>query len=570
MIVNSQNNEFGYELISTIPYANYLNSIGKLEGTVSAIDTECLYFFSPKHTINPEQRKFTNTAKVNYPNVVIHKPYLDKSQFLAPNYKKQYANDKFKFDKETIIICNRYNIEWAVKPINFFDLPTLRKIFELLQDRYQLVYINIKGLTAYYDEDQPVEELGDYELLKEYPKVINIHELHKVCNYLSFNTLQLMLFANCEKYITMNGGHSILSAYFGGENIIYSKFGSPMTQELRAENNSFYRWYNEFGGQRVVHVSDYNELLNRIKVQWIDKEPIVNILVRTSNRPNFFKKCIDSILNQTYVNINIYVSIDNDNDYTIKYPVYPVFVDKNKKIEPVNSREDFGKVFPYNDYLNDLQEKIKTGLILIMDDDDCYCDNKAIEKIVNEYKKGNDLIFWRVQISKGMIIPEPEKLGLEPELYKMSMIGFAYDSKYKPKFLPYKRADYRVARKLWNEIDKIGTINQVLACTQDGAHYGQATDLITNLKEDDMEALVKIKIINDHNKYGRFDVKIGNIMEIQEHIAEGWVKTGIAEYVSKNITPPLEKKEKVETFVKEIKKDVKPLPKVKKPIKKRK
>ena len=121
MIVNSHNIEFGYELISVIPYANYLQSKGLLTETISGNDTECLYYFSPKHTINTEPRSWYNTPKCATPNIKIHTNKLDKRQFLAPDYKNRFANDRFKFDKEIVIICNRVNIEWSTKPINYFD-----------------------------------------------------------------------------------------------------------------------------------------------------------------------------------------------------------------------------------------------------------------------------------------------------------------------------------------------------------------------------------------------------------------------------------------------------------------
>ena len=134
MIVNSQNTEFAYELISALPYAYYLHSNGLLKGTISAIDTECLYYFSPKHRINPSQRSWYNTPKAkSIPNIDIHKPFLRKEQFLPPPLKKQYANKRFKFDKELVIICNRHNIEWGKKPINYFSLDMLRNMFNLFQ-----------------------------------------------------------------------------------------------------------------------------------------------------------------------------------------------------------------------------------------------------------------------------------------------------------------------------------------------------------------------------------------------------------------------------------------------------
>jgi len=51
------------------------------------------------------------------------------------------------------------------------------------------------------------------------------------------------------------------------------------------------------------------------------KNPLINILVRTSNRPNFFAKCYQSIREQTYKNIRLIVSYDDEftKEYTSGY-----------------------------------------------------------------------------------------------------------------------------------------------------------------------------------------------------------------------------------------------------------
>ena len=234
MIVDSKNIEFGYELISVLPYAYFLHKTGQLKKTISGNDTECLYYFSPDHEINPTERSWFNTPKVNTPNITIHKNYLDTDQFLIPPYKEIYKN-KSKYKKEIVVICNRYNIEWSTKPINYFNLSTLEKLFNLLQDKYQIVYINVEGRPELYDNAPPIT-LGDFKLLNKYPKVINFHSMVNG----SFNESQLKLFANCTKYITMNGGHAILSAYFGGENIVMSKHGKPEAKEIHKNINSFF------------------------------------------------------------------------------------------------------------------------------------------------------------------------------------------------------------------------------------------------------------------------------------------------------------------------------------------
>jgi hypothetical protein len=56
-----------------------------------------------------------------------------------------YKDKAITFDKPTVCICNRYTKEWDGDPINFFNLDILGKLFDLLKDKYQIVYISIAG-----------------------------------------------------------------------------------------------------------------------------------------------------------------------------------------------------------------------------------------------------------------------------------------------------------------------------------------------------------------------------------------------------------------------------------------
>ena len=83
--VVSENVEFGYELLSAWAWSYKLYLEGRLKSTTSAIDTECLYWFSPKHTIDRKTRGWDNmVAAKNIPNISIHQPDLDWSNFEAP------------------------------------------------------------------------------------------------------------------------------------------------------------------------------------------------------------------------------------------------------------------------------------------------------------------------------------------------------------------------------------------------------------------------------------------------------------------------------------------------------
>lgn len=69
-----------------------------------------------------------------------------------------------------------------------------------------------------------------------------------------------------------------------------------------------------------------NNLIKEIKVYSddeiaTDNNNLINILIRTSNRPNGFARIIDNIRSQTYKNYRIIVSVDNDEteEYVRKY-----------------------------------------------------------------------------------------------------------------------------------------------------------------------------------------------------------------------------------------------------------
>jgi len=252
MTINSFNPEFGYELISVLPYAYWLHKQGLLTKTISAKGTEPLYYFSPKHEIDPSPRSWFNggttavylMVQAGIPNAVIHKPKLDTDRFLPPPYKNAYANDWAKFKKPMFVIYNRYNNEWPGrpelnKPINYFSLELLDRLFTLLKPKYDILYCNIEGQTDLYDNAPPIK-IKDYELCLKHG-VTHIKDLLIKHSGLSYNQIQLYYFANCDRFLTMNGGGSILASYFGGQNIIYTKY----CKELECGDFSY---YHLFGG----------------------------------------------------------------------------------------------------------------------------------------------------------------------------------------------------------------------------------------------------------------------------------------------------------------------------------
>lgn len=122
----------------------------------------------------------------------------------------------------------------------------------------------------------------------------------------------------------------------------------------------------------------------------------VSIVIPTSNRGMDLKRCIDSLVAQTYKNFEIIVADDNSTDgtkelverYSIKYPVR--FVIRKKK----------GLVFARN-----LGWQIANGDIVTYVDDDIVASPTWLQEIVNTFRLSNKI----GGVAGPTIIPEDKK-----------------------------------------------------------------------------------------------------------------------------------------------------------------
>lgn len=553
MILDSKNTEFGYELIATLPYAYWLHTNNQLDGTISAFDTKPLYFFSKNHIENAINRSWYNTPKASeIPNINIHKANLDLDKWIAPPLKEYYKDKSITFDKQTVIICNRYNIEWNVMPINYFDLDTLRKMFDMLRNKYQIIYIHFQGLDEYQD-NAILQPLGDFELIEnEYKNdVITLQNLKNKYKNISYNELQLRLFAGCQRFITMNGGHGILASYFGGTNIIYSKKGNTQARELGDNVNSFNRWYYLFGQSNIQVVNDYEILLNKIQSLYIDNQPLINILTRTFNRPNYFEACCESIGIQNYNNTLHIVGTYNDysSRYTQKYKCRNIrYSECKEKPKEIFNNENYGKPCTYNEYLNILTNNVNDGWLMYLDDDDILLKYNTLQTISEYFNNQDNLILWKVNIN-GRIIPENKDI----EVCKISGIGFCVHSKHKEliKWTNWRRADFRLIKYLSEKLNVVW-IDEILTSTQDINHFGNTRDKnkLLNLNIEDMYKTMDIVMIAKIDR--------GRKIAIKHQLRKGVPITKALVFIHKGIAFEYKEPEKIEQIEKiEVVKEVK-------------
>jgi hypothetical protein len=98
---------------------------------------------------------------------------------------------------------------------------------------------------------------------------------------------------------------------------------------------------------------------------------LINILIRTGNRPTLFARCMQSIEHQTYKHTHAIVGYDND----VALEYIPRGVDK----VPVSANK--GYPFFYDLYCNQLKKYVDDGWFVFLDDDDFFHSPDALMNI---------------------------------------------------------------------------------------------------------------------------------------------------------------------------------------------
>ena len=131
------------------------------------------------------------------------------------------------------------------------------------------------------------------------------------------------------------------------------------------------------------------------------EEKMFNVLIRTSNRPENFMRCIESVLDQKYTNYKVYVCHDKIEslDYLDKYKdnieYFPVFTKSNEK-------------YKFNLYCNDLLAKVDEGYVVFLDDDDMFCHDQVFN-ILNYCMDNKSLLIWKFFRPDKLIYPTSMK-----------------------------------------------------------------------------------------------------------------------------------------------------------------
>lgn len=219
-------------------------------------------------------------------------------------------------------------------------------------------------------------------------------------------------------------------------------------KEFKSKNELFQHWLlhgrhqdfclnqEQLKKRHSLNIEHSNILLKNIKFKE-NSDIIFNILIRTSNRPDYFKKCIESIRKQNFSGeVRIHVCYDTLETfkYVKKYTdINLIFIENNKKY------------YSFNLYCNELLNEVKEGWIIFIDDDDMFITDDALNIISSRISNENDLIIWQFL--------RPDKIITPREKFKLGEIDttcfcFHNNFKNKSKWVSDRCSDFTYFEKL--------------------------------------------------------------------------------------------------------------------------
>lgn len=174
------------------------------------------------------------------------------------------------------------------------------------------------------------------------------------------------------------------------------------------------------GGKIPAHIyRTYAEKATFLKEYGPDYLPLVTVLIPTYNRPEYFRQALESVLNQTYTNLEIVVSDDSDNDLT-ENTIQPYLL-ADRRIKYVHHKNFTARDnWDYLDSYDNPDAKYEAWLM----DDDLYFPDK-IERMVEMYlcNKGIALVTSKRQRIDGAGNELKDEMATKPLVEQTARIS---------------------------------------------------------------------------------------------------------------------------------------------------
>jgi len=300
MKVINETTEFGLDMLRGLPRAYHSKING--EKHIVYVKENLLELYG----LVTDNLKATQNFTPNNPSEFYNhqRPSFTLSGWTPPPLQEMFEG-KVTFDKPTIVVNNRVsadlsesqideckkaypNLDMSYNPLltqyvkrkngnhvsmNHYSMEFLTEVVRRFSDDYKIIYISPVVDKNYFKDDNHLLDLNDFEYIQEnLPEVYTIKE-HMEVTGKSYNICQMELEATSDKHLSTIGGNCTVSAYFGGDLVIYLgetwKYGSGVKYGIKRGERGIFKtnsWLKHLSGSNVVQLNTFSSIL-----EWMDK-----------------------------------------------------------------------------------------------------------------------------------------------------------------------------------------------------------------------------------------------------------------------------------------------------------
>ena len=193
-------------------------------------------------------------------------------------------------------------------------------------------------------------------------------------------------------------------------------------------------------------------------IQSEKKDPLVSIILTTYNRPNRLEKAINSVLNQTYKNIEVFLMDDNSSDEKQKEILSKYSKHKNVRLFTSNVKdEDRAEKVRYSVLINAALKRSNGKYIAYICDDDRY-ELDRIERFVHKFESEQNIHFVGgnqlcVKELHGQEVPMPHPIREQTKPLKNANCSIDHTSVMHRKSVLEKVSQWPTHKSKWGSSD---------------------------------------------------------------------------------------------------------------------
>uniref|UniRef100_A0A7S0KX08 Uncharacterized protein n=1 Tax=Asterionellopsis glacialis TaxID=33640 RepID=A0A7S0KX08_9STRA len=258
--------------------------------TIGRPGTKYLYYFSKEHSIQKSQGNEPQRSSHRLPkdSPFGESPHFNNDKFptsgwVPPPYTNFFKMTNLKLDKPLLIISNKYTMEWDDGPINHIPIDSLFEILKFLTPRYHIVYNRFKDPRLEDKLEVQLNKNGmseiapyhDKEMIKRFfPSVVFFEELSENLDTDDVNLLMFALGAEAERFISVQGGNSVIASFFGGTNIIHAVKGPEVN--WKSDIGGDFSYYHRFSNATIRVEQSGKSFCRAVKEDFVEDQQSVS------------------------------------------------------------------------------------------------------------------------------------------------------------------------------------------------------------------------------------------------------------------------------------------------------